>query len=69
MDFAEIRHTSSLGEYLGLFFHFSKALIFGAWGRVFRQNEARHLEQIKDLKNGSILLKFGTLLPWVNIWG
>ena len=36
--------------------------------RVFRQNEARTLGQPGGLKNGPIWLKFGTLLPWVNIF-
>ena len=53
----------------GLFFHFPKILIFGAWGRVFHQNEAKSLGQPGDFKNGRIWLKFGTLDPWVNVLG
>ena len=67
-DLAEIWHTCSLGEYLGVFFSFSKILIFGAWGQVFRQNEAKTLGRAGGFKNGPIWLKFGTLVPWVNIW-
>ena len=50
------------------FFHFFRFLIFGAWERVFRQNEAKTLGQLWDFKNGRIGLKFGTLVPRVNIW-
>ena len=50
------------------FFLFLKILIFGAWGRIFRQNEAKTLGQPGDFKNGRIWLKFCTLVPWVNIW-
>ena len=53
----------------GCFFHFSKILIFGAWVQVFSQNEAKTLGQPGGFKNGSIWLKFGTHVPWVNIWG
>ena len=31
----ETSEMVELGEYLGVIFHFSKILIFGAWGRVF----------------------------------
>ena len=68
-DLAEIWHTCSLGEYLRVFFHFLKTLIFGAWGRVYRQNKAKTLGQPGDFKNGRIWLKFVTLVLWVNIWG
>ena len=34
-DLAEILHTSSLGEYLGVFFSFFKILIFRAWIQIF----------------------------------
>ena len=47
----------------GVFFHFLKILIFGAWERVFRQNEAKTLGQPGDFKYGRIWLKFGTLDP------
>ena len=53
-DLAEIWHTCSLGEYLGVFFSFFKNFDFGAWGRVFRQNEAKTLGQPGDFKNGPI---------------
>ena len=59
----------SLGKYLGWFCHFFKIFIFKGVVTSFRQNEAKTLGQPGDFKNGRILLKFGTLVPWVNIWG
>ena len=47
----------------GFFFHFFKIFIFGAWGRVFVQNEAKTLGQPREPKNGRIWLKFGTHVP------
>ena len=44
--------------FFGRFFYFSKIFIFGAWGRVFSQNEAKTLGQPGDLKNDGIWLKF-----------
>ena len=52
----------------GCFFHFFKIFIFGAKGPFLAQNGSKTLGQPGDFKNGPILLKFCTLVPWVNIW-
>ena len=52
----------------GVFFIFQKFWFLGPGRRVFRQNEAKTLGQPGDPKNGPIWLKFGTFVPWVNIW-
>ena len=59
-NFAKIWHTCSFGEYPGALFSFFKNFDFGAWGRVFRQNEALTFGQAGDLKYGQIWLKFCT---------
>ena len=65
LDLAEIWHTCSLGEYLGVFFSFFENFDFWGLGTSFSPKRGW---QPGDFKNGRIWLKFGILVPWVNIW-
>ena len=47
LDLAEILHTCSLSEYLGVFFHISKIFIFKGVVTSLRQNKAGRLETSK----------------------
>ena len=43
--------------------------LFGDWGQVFKQNEAKTLGQAGDFRNGWIWQILHTFVPWANTWG
>ena len=54
----------------GCFFHFFKILIFkGVVTSFSPKTRLKTLGQAGDFKNGSISLKFCTLVCWMNPWG
>jgi len=50
---------------LAIIFLFFQIFIFGPVGPFFPKD----LGHPKELKNGTIMLKFGTLVDWMNTWG
>jgi len=64
-----IWHTYKLDEYLEVFFSFFQNLYFWALGTLLGQNYPKTLGQPREVKNGPIMLKIGTLEDWINTWG
>ena len=64
-DLAEILHTWSLGESLGVFFSFFQNFHLKGRGHDFSPTRGW---EAGDFKNDRIWLKFSTLGPWVNPW-
>jgi len=65
----DIWHTCRWDEYLGVLFFFFENLLFWALGThffIYLCICSKTLEQPSEVKNGLIMLKFGTPVDWIN---